>query len=687
MGYVAGCDTSLIKNTVDDINSFNYAWFYRQPLVEHVKGETKAQKKKDYVNLICTLDIETTKIESIEQSVCYIWQFCVNGHCVIGRDLKELKRFFDRLIKTLDDKTKVVVYIHNESFEFHHLREIIPFTDVFSIDKRKPLKCYYKNIEFRCSYILSNQSLDQYLKKMGVETLKTSMDYNKKRYPWTKLNAKDTEYCLHDVIGLYEAIKKHMEIEGDTLITIPLTSTGYTRRDVKKAIWKSSRYKSFQDAIPSYDIFIELYEAFRGGNTHANRWISGKLIDSADYGLIHSWDRASSYPDVLLKQKYPWKFEPCLISVPEALRIGKAILTRMTLINPRLKDKFDGCPYIPIAKCKKLEGALEDNGRVLQASSLTMTVTDVDLRIILDTYTFDDIIFTDTYISDYKPLPKPLKDLIRNYYQKKTALKGVEGAENEYNKFKNRFNAIYGLMVQSPAKLLIEYDEETEGLFKGETGRTLKEVYEKNKNKLFLLYQWGVWCTAWARKELQDIITKVQQTHGALFLYTDTDSVKFTGNVDFADYNAKHMQLSLDCGAVAKDHKGKIHYIGVLEQEDEMTKFITHGAKKYAYVTAKDNKLHLTCAGVNKIKGAEELHDIKWFKEGFIFGNSAGLEAKYNDHPAVRKMMINGKRLDIYSNIYLKDSTYTVTKTPKYKTLLDNLNRNSLIYDYIKHTK
>lgn len=677
MSIIEGCDTSLIKNTVDSITTFNYGWFYRLPLVEHKSGETKAQKKKDYVNAICTLDIETTKLDDIEQSVMYIWQVCINGHCVIGRTLHDLKIFLDKLVYTLDQRTKVIFFVHNLSFEFHHLREVIKFEHVFSIDKRKPLKAFYKNIEFRCSYILSNQSLDAYLKKMNVETLKTHMDYNKKRYPWSKINARDTEYCLHDVIGLYEAIKRHLEVEGDTLITIPLTSTGYTRRDVKKVMWKRAHYASFKDAIPTYEQFLELYEAFRGGNTHANRWISGQLIESSDYGLIHSWDRASSYPDVLLKQKYPWKFEPCLITINEALRIGKAILTRICLTNVKLKNKFDGCPYIPIAKCTKLQNFIEDNGRVLQADLLQMTVTDIDLKIIMDTYTYDTITYTDSYISDYKPLPDALRKLILKYFTGKTTLKGLDDREDEYMKFKNRFNAIYGLMVQSPAKLLIEYDEDTIGLFRGEESRTLKDVYEQNKNKLFLLYQWGVWCTAYARKELQDIITIVQNTPNALFLYTDTDSVKFTGDVDFTEYNEKHKQLSINCGAVAKDHKGKIHYIGVLEKEPDMINFITHGAKKYAYTT-EDGILHLTCAGVSKEKGVEELGNIKWFKDGFIFGEAAGLEAKYQDNPSIRKQIINGHKLQIYSNIYLKESTYTVTKTTKYKTLLDSLNRNVL---------
>lgn len=672
MGIVAGCDYALIKNTVDDINTFNYRWFENLQILKHGKGEARRSKKKDYVDAICTLDIETTKLDDIKQSILYIWQICINGHCVIGRSLPELKIFLDRLCKYLDESTFILFYVHNLSFEFHHLRDIIKFHDVFSIDKRRPLKAMYRNIEFRCSYILTNMSLDAYLKKMRVNALKTHMDYNKKRYSWSKLNKYDTQYCLHDVIGLYEAIKKHLEIEHDTLYTIPLTSTGYTRRDVKRAMYKFSRSKRFQEAIPSFDIFIELQEAFRGGNTHANRWIAGKIIDAADFGLIHSRDRASSYPDVILKHEYPYKFEPCEITVPEAMKIGKAVLTRIECTNITMKNRLDGCPYIPISKCKNLENCIEDNGRVLQADHLVMTVTDIDLKIILNQYNIEEIRYFDSYMSDYKPLPLQLKKVVLQYFKGKTELKNVDGEEDNYMKFKNRFNAIYGLMVQSPAKLLIEYDDSAEDLFHWETEHTLEEVYEKNTKKLFLLYQWGAWVTCWARKELQDCIQLVQNTEGAIFLYTDTDSVKYTGTVDFTEYNKKHIAKSKEVGAVAADHKGKVHYIGVMEAEEDMTQFVTHGAKKYAYVT-EDKKLHLTCAGVSKVKGAEELGSIKWFKDGFIFGDAAGLEAKYNDFPEIKKVIINGHKQFIYSNIYLSDSTYTVSKTKKYKMLIDSL--------------
>lgn len=673
MGFVANCDCSLIKNKVFDVDTFPYEWFYRLPIIPHKKYEPRSTKRYDYVDAIMTFDIETTRLDVIKQSIIYVWQVCINNFCVLGRTLPELKRFFDKLCIYMDDRTRLFTVVHNLSFEFHHIRDLIKFDNVFSVDKRRPVKAMYKNIEFRCSYILSNMSLDAFLKKMRVDTLKTTMDYSKIRYPWTKLNAKDTQYCLHDVIGLYEAMRRQLDIEGDTLYTIPLTSTGYTRREVKKAYYKISRKPDFQDAIPDFSTFLELHEAFRGGNTHANRWVSGKIISADDYGLIHSWDRVSSYPDVLLKQKYPWKFEKYNGDVLQAMARGKAVLTRAIIRDLKIKDRYDGCPYIPISKCRCLcPDRVEDNGRLLYVNgAFLITLTDIDIKIILSQYDCD-IEFYDALISDYRDFPKEIKKVILKYFYGKTQLKGVEGKEDDYMKFKNRFNAIFGLCCQRSAQELIEYSDTEVDLFYYSREKTLEEIYEENKHKLFLMYSAGVWCTAWARKELQDIISIVQNTPDALFLYTDTDSVKFTGNVDFTEYNKLHTELSKKVGAVAKDSKGKIHYIGVLEKEEDMIEFITHGAKKYAYVT-EDHKLHLTCAGVNKKKGVEELNTLKWFKDGFIFGESAGLEAKYNDFPLIKFYEIGNRKIKIYSNIYLLDSTYTLTKTVKYKELLDKL--------------
>ena len=60
------------------------------------------------------------------------------------------------------------------------------------------------------------------------------------------------------------------------------------------------------------------------------------------------------------------------------------------------------------------------------------------------------------------------------------------------------------------------------------------------------------------------------------------------------------------------------------------------------------------------------------FKEGFIFTESGGAEAYYND--AVNMTIIKeGHVVKITDNIYIQDGTYTLGITAEYKAILDGL--------------
>ena len=670
MESIENVDISLIKAKVYSINTYDWGKYYTLPIVDHGKGETRKQRKYDFIDAIVTFDIETTALPENETSFIYIWQCCINGDIIIGRTAGSILNLFDRLSAYLDDKTKVLCYVHNLSYEFHFLREILKFEDVFSISKRHPLAARYKNIEFRCSYLLTNQSLNNFLDEMNVENKKTTMDYSIKRYPWTFINATDAEYCINDVLGLYQAIKEKMRREKDTIYTIPLTSTGYTRREVKNVMYKVRSYKKFINAIPDFELHKLLYEAFRGGNTHANRWVSGKLIKNK---VIHSKDIASSYPNALVKNKYPWQFEKfdydSLKSVRYVIDQGEAALFRITFFNLRLKNNNFGCPYIPISKCSQKSDVIEDNGRVLEAGYITMVITDIDLKIIDRIYKWDSEVIYEGYKAKYDYLPLPLRQLIIKYFVNKTSLKGKD--EIRYNLFKARINAIYGLMVQNPCKALIDYDSTLDDLF-CYNSTPLEEVYYKNIKSPYTLYQWGVWCTCYARLALDNGLELIEKDPKALFLYCDTDSLKYIGNVDFSGYNDKQISDDFEVGAVAKTVKDETKFLGIYETEPDMKSFITHGAKKYAYEDL-DGKLHLTCAGVSKKSGAEELEKIENFRDGFIFKKSAGKELKYNDHPEHAAMYIDGKAIINYSNIYMHESTYTLKKSDKYSQLLYTL--------------
>jgi DNA polymerase elongation subunit (family B) len=397
-----------------------------------------------------------------------------------------------------------------------------------------------------------------------------------------------------------------------------------------------------------------LRRAFRGGNTHGNRCYTGIILDN-----ITSYDRASSYPDVLVNMPYPIKqFVKQKITKPEEMLDGFPYLIEIDFTDIELSDPFYGCPYLSIHKCYNLTGAINDNGRVIKARRLLTYLTDIDFEIVKQQYKWKSAVIVMAYRSEYGLLPQAMKDVTMEYYERKTKLKGVEGQEVYYMKSKNKLNSIYGMCATNPVR--------TSLVFNG-TDFSVKEQDDKQQlakanKRAFTVFAWGCWCTAWARYWLEKAI----RLCGYKFVYCDTDSVKFIGNVDFTELNAEIQATSEKHGAYADDPQGVRHYLGVYEHDATYKRFIQLGAKRYAYED-ENGKLHITIAGVSK-SGAAELGKLENFKDGFVFHESAGMEAYYNDTPA-EPVIIDGHTLEIPPNIYLERGDYTLGITEEYKRL------------------
>lgn len=664
---------------------FSFAWLKDLKEQKRNPGNPGTRKKIRYKDIITAFDIETTRLEDIEQSIMYIWQWAFGPDLVvIGRTWDEFTLFCNNINNVLKEDERLICFVHNLSFEFQFLKGIHHFEpeDVFCTDSRKILKCQIGKIEMRCSYLHSNMSLKEYTEKMGAEHSKLSgieFDYSKKRFPWTDMTLSELKYCINDVVGLVEAVQIEMAHDHDTIYSFPLTSTGYVRRDAKRAL-QAIDHTWIRRGAPDFHVYTLLREAFRGGNTHASRYAAGHLLEFKS-SYIHSVDRSSSYPDVLVNHLYPegrfhevgrcsaFKFNE-LYNV-----MGRAMVFRARFFGIKLKNRLEGVPYIPKDKCRNLLGSVNDNGRVLMADCLEITLTDVDYRIIEDMYTWEDVSYLDVCYTRYRALPKPFTDLINEYYRRKTELKGIEGAELDYFRAKAKLNSLYGMCAQDPIKQSILYQNDQYILDDQDPEKLLAQ---NNAHRQLPNYQVGCWCTAWSRYELQRCIKKVQDTKGAFFIYTDTDSIKYAGEVDFSDYNAEKINDSKKHGAYAKDPKGTTHYMGVFEREwdSEAINFKTLGAKKYAY-TDLNGKLHITVAGVIKKEGAKEMEKdggIKAFDLGYVFVEGGGLEAVYNDDPEIKEYNIEGHTLKITSNVVLRPSTYTLGITNEYEALLADSN-------------
>ena len=661
-------------------------YFKNCPMVKNRRGNP-AGKKRHYVGITTAFDIETTLIDDIQQSVMYIWQWQFGtDYTVIGRTWEEFLDLQDRIKRVLPTDSWLVVYVHNLSYEFQFLKGIYQFVpdDIFAVASRKLIKCDMWGVfEFRCSYKLTNMSLKQFTTRMRVEHTKLSgeeFDYSVKRYPWTPIEGEELEYCVNDVLGLVEAIQALMERDGDTLQTIPLTSTGYVRRNAKRAMREGIHHNFVYSILPDFETYKALREAFRGGNTHANRYYAGDIVEN-----VHSADRSSSYPAVMCNCEFPMtEFVPILPKdlnkdyIARCITIRhKALLLRIGIKDLKLRDPFWGCPYLSKDKCRNIHKAIdtEDNGRILEAEYLETTVTDIDLKIIMEEYT-GQIIFLQGWYSSYKKLPEPLINEVVKYYKDKTELKGVKGQEIFYDKAKALLNSLYGMMAQDPVKHSLIFRQFGDW---DEDDTPDEELLGKSNRRAFLAYQWGVWVTAHSRDALERGIRLVQETKDAEFVYCDTDSVKYTGTVDWSGYNRDRISECCESGSMATDPSGVTHYMGVFETEDNPETgyaykyFKTLGAKKYAYVEKEGEGVHCTIAGVNKKKGGSELDKhggLSAFAEGFVFREAGGTQAVYNDSPAVSKVVIDGKELAITSNVAILPSEYTLGITGEYERII-----------------
>ena len=639
---------------------------------EVVGKVTKKHDNRTY-NVICAFDIETSKVPTggylksgeIEyRSFMYIWQFSVDGvYTIYGRTWEEFTDFFYNLDGLME--YRLLIYVHNLSYEFSFIRGIYDFKneELFFMDVRKPLYFrMFSKLEFRCSYRLFNMNLAKVMinEQVPAEYQKTELDYSVVRYPWTELTDEELKYCRNDVIGLCLAIRHRMEKTGDDTSTIPLTSTGYIRRMMKDVTqpWR----EMFKWAAPDQYIYMLLRSAFRGGNTHANCKYSGVVCYD-----VHSVDITSSYPYCLVCREYPLTaFRYVHYTESEIKRIIRnhkhALLMHVKLYNIDCKDY--PIPYISLSHCITMQPGYrdikKDNGRILKADCVELSITDIDYQIIIDQYHPERIEYLHIYESDYMQLPKPALDLIKKLYYDKCTLK--EKDAYMYARSKELLNACYGMAAQDIITDTINYNG---GNYEVTREEASLHVLVKNTLRNALPYAVGVWCTAYAREHLENGFHEVMRQGGRI-VYCDTDSIKYTGEVDFSVFNAAVKKKSHTV-----NYNGRSYTLGVYDVERTADKFKTLGAKKY--VAEYGDDLKITIAGVPKIKGSEELKaagGIYAFDKGFTF-HAGKLMSVYNDEPI--EINADGRKICSMSDVTLYETTYTVGITQDYQELLDDL--------------
>ena len=585
----------------------------------------KSNKKIEYANVPCAFDIETSSFYEDEEKrgVMYAWVLGINGKCILGRTWNEFVNVIQRIVDfySLNKNRRMIIYVHNLSFDFQWFRKWITWEKVFATDERIPLYALsIDGIEFRCSYQLSGYSLENVAKnltKYKTRKMVGDLDYSKIRNEFTPLTKEETEYIIHDGLVVMAYIQEEIESHHNNISLLPLTKTGKVRNHIKKNClyskkhhgdaWKFQKYHRLMKALPivSVNEYEQLKRAFHGGFTHANGFYVGETKKD-----VYSYDFTSSYPYVMVSEQFPME-KGELIEIKSKQDFERNLRLYCCLFDCIFEDIESSFIYehpISVSKCTSIREYASDNGRLVFAKEIHITLTEQDFAIIRKFYRWKHLRIKNfrRYKKNY--LPRDFVRSILEMYQKKTTLKGLEEFIAEYMNSKEMVNSCYGMCVTDICRTEIDYSGN------GEWGKVPpspeEDIQKYNERKTrFICYQWGVWVTAFAQRNLFTAIYELKED----YIYSDTDSVKFIHAEKHREYFEKYNKnVILKLERAMNFHKlsmdlcspqtinGEIKTLGLWDFNDGFYKqFRTLGAKRYM-VQLDDGSYSLTVSGVNK---------------------------------------------------------------------------------------
>ena len=653
----------------------------------------RKNEKKSYTDIIIGADTETSKKEKnkikrkkngkkeiipVENHV-YLWTvsiriFGYNIATLYGRRPSEMIECLG-LINSFTSGDNTIFYFHNYAYDYQFLRKFMfdkwgyP-TKQLNIKTHYPLFMEFENgIIIKDSLALAQRSLDKWSTDLEIEHAKLtgSVTYDQIINQSDPLDVKRIRYAEYDTLALCECIDKTCDMLNKKVYQLPYTATGIVRECVRKEGATNHAHDWFKRVTFDYLQYLKGEKVYHGGYTHANRWLIGDIIR----GEIKCYDIASSYPFSLIAYKYPFsKFKSTKNRTVEfILKYANdyAFMFKLILVNYDIKDKTCVMPPISLSKCVKCINPVTDNGRVLKASYIEIYTNEIDLELIADSVSPDTTaICTEVEYSTKAYLPRWFTDLVFQYFVDKTRLKTSDDFI-AYMLAKIKVNSLYGLCAQHSIKENIIEDYKT-GEFEVSSGVDMEEEYQKflDNRRSILPYFIGIWCTSYAQRNLFDLCQNCIDTPWENWIYSDTDSGYSTKWIEekIEAYNKERIRLLKLNGYDGVLHEGRTYYLGIVESEgdkDKYTEFVTLGAKRYCGRNKKDGKIHITVAGVPKVKGAECLkNDITNFKKGFIFdGKTTGKRTHaYNYVDAIyvdKNGNETGDSIDIYECDYLLD--------------------------------
>lgn len=563
------------------------------------------------------------------------------------------------------------IYFHNLSYDWVFLRKFL-FAELGLPVKQLATKPHYPiYIEFangiilKDSLILAQRSLEKWSEDMDVQHKKAvgSWNYDLLRSQKSTLYGNELKYIEHDTLAGVECLQKTMDRLGKQIYNMPYTATGIPREETRNRGRMNDARDYFQRVCFDYNQYLFGLLVYHGGFTHGNR----HYVNMTIYDLVKWFDFASSYPFVLLSEKYPGEkfhdYHDCCKDEILNQADDYAFMFKFIMIRPRLKNDSIAMPALQYSKCTRVVNPVSDNGRILCAEYAEICITEQDLIVLNEQYDFDRHACVQVQYSAKRYLPRWFTDYVYECFVEKTMLK--DGDPVAYSIAKSKVNSLYGMCAQRSIREELLEDYET-GDYDVNENYIPEDEYDKYLKKFntILPYQWGIWCTAYAFRNL----FKLGSCAGT-WLYSDTDSCAgLDWDMDaVTSYNEECKRKLCDNGYGPVMRDGKEYWLGVAELDKQCYGFKFLGAKRYAYCKYDEKKdiildPKITVAGVPKEKGAECLKgDLANFRPGFIFkGTETGkLQHKYY---FVDKIYVDedgnetGDSIDLIPCDYLLDS-------------------------------
>ena len=442
---------------------------------------------------------------------------------------------------------------------------------------------------------------------------------------------------------LIQLLKKYRRLEN-----IPNTLSKTIQQDLTLSCFAKGKSR-YQKILGYYDSsngirtlpiadethFRFLEKSFQGGfvgynNNHVNEEINN----------VYCNDFVSSYIACMLAYKYPMAYKtryanPSLERVNYVLSdsslgfICEVQFTNIKSISPckcikcsELIDEND--PNLGVRSLVHNDGAkFTNDGGLISANSLTLVTTSVDYSYYNKFYTWDEVkfLYIEIYTLDY--LPNEYTSVVKDLFYKKSINKCNPDTFVE-SVAKKKVNISYGLTVTGFWRVAYSVDDNNFVKNKTDLSKVIDD-YNNFRGRFFnrvSAYQWGVFCTAYARRALFSIISKL----GDDWLYSDTDSVYYIYKPEHVEMINRYNNMIENLLAqspiiksksdfiVKSNFCDKVYHLGSMDLDKKYTSFKFLKPKTYLGLSD-DGSYKLVLSGCSNFnsKFFETVNPFEWF--------------------------------------------------------------------------